>query len=389
MSDRRTLEEAVGIAREIAAGVTARNSDEVDRLRRWPEESLRALQQAGLGGLSVPQESGGFGLGLLALARVCEELGRACGSTAICFGMHCVGAAVIAAKATDRQKQEFLRPIAEGAHLTTLALSEPGTGAHFYIPQSSLRRVSAGEFEISGTKSFVTNGGKSDSMVVSVASGETDSTPGRFSCLVMDAHAPGASWLERGWDGFGMHGNAALAVELREARVPAANLLGSEGDQIWYVFSVIAPYFLMAMAGTYLGLATAGLEEARRHLRERRYSHTGSSLSDSALLQHRLGTLWAQVERTRRLLYHAAAEGDRGDDAALPAILSAKAEVADCAVSVLNEAMTLAGGRGYREAGALSRMLRDARAAHVMSPTTDILRTWTGRALLDLPLLAD
>ena len=226
-------------------------------------------------------------------------------------------------------------------------------------------------------------------MVVSVASGETESTPGRFSCLVMETRAPGAHWLERDWDGFGMHGNAALSVELREVRVPPANLLGREGDQIWYVFSVIAPYFLMAMAGTYLGIAAAGVEEARRHMLDRHYSHTGAALSESALLQHRLGTLWAQVERTRRLLYHAAAEGDGGNDSALPAILSAKAEVADCAVSVLNEAMTLAGGRGYREAGPLSRMLRDARAAHVMSPTTDILRTWTGRALLELPLLAD
>ena len=145
----------------------------------------------------------------------------------------------------------------------------------------------------------------------------------------------------------------------------------------------------MAMAGTYLGLVTGGLEETRAHLMRRHYSHSGASLSSHAVLQHRFGTLWANVERTRRLIYHAASAGDAGHSEALPALLSAKAEVATCAVDVLNECMTLLGGIGYREGTSMQRRLRDARAAHVMAPTTDILRTWTGRALLGLPILGD
>jgi alkylation response protein AidB-like acyl-CoA dehydrogenase len=97
--------------------------------------------------------------------------------------------------------------------------------------------------------------------------------------------------------------------------------------------------------------------------------------------------LWAQVEATRRLVYWAAEEGDSGGPETLPALTAAKAQVADTAVTVTNDAMTLVGGMGYRDRHPLERHLRDARAAHVMSPTTDILRTWTGRALLDVPLL--
>jgi alkylation response protein AidB-like acyl-CoA dehydrogenase len=67
----------------------------------------------------------------------------------------------------------------------------------------------------------------------------------------------------------------------------------------------------------------------------------------------------------------------------------AKADVGHTAVDVVNECMTLVGGTGYREGSVLHRLLRDARAAHVMSPTTDILYTWAGRALLDLPLLGE
>jgi alkylation response protein AidB-like acyl-CoA dehydrogenase len=70
-------------------------------------------------------------------------------------------------------------------------------------------------------------------------------------------------------------------------------------------------------------------------------------------------------------------------------LLSTKAEVAECVVSVVGQAMSLMGGRAYREHSRIERMHRDARAADVMAPTTDVLRIWTGRAILDLPLLAD
>jgi alkylation response protein AidB-like acyl-CoA dehydrogenase len=186
-----------------------------------------------------------------------------------------------------------------------------------------------------------------------------------------------------------MRGNASRTVELRNVAVPSRDLLGQPGDEIWYVFEVIAPYFLVAMAGTYLGIATAALEEARAHLTKRRYSLSGATLAQQPVLQHRLGTLWAEVERTRRLIYHAAVQGDTGASDAVIALLSAKAEVADCVVHVANEAMTLTGGIAYRENADLGRHLRDARAAHVMAPTTDLLRTWTGRLLLGLPLLGD
>jgi alkylation response protein AidB-like acyl-CoA dehydrogenase len=178
-------------------------------------------------------------------------------------------------------------------------------------------------------------------------------------------------------------------VTLDDVHLDADSLLGSPGDQIWYVFEVIAPYFLSSMAGTYLGVAQAALSEATQHLARRRHSHSGRSLAGESILQHRLGVLWAEVQATRQLVYWAADEADSGGPDALPALTAAKAQVADRAVEVVNEAMTLVGGIGYRDRSPLERHLRDARAAHVMSPTTDILRTWTGRALLDIPLLGD
>ena len=365
--------------------MVAPRAEREDAEALWPEPAMRALADAGLTGLHVPEALGGHGEGLAGLVAVSEVLARESPSTALCYAMHCVGTAVIAAKATDHQKQAYLEPIARGEHVTTIALSEPGTGAHFYIPQTRLTREDDG-FVLNGTKSFVTNGGHADSYVVSTATEADGGMEGAFSCVLVDGGAPGLEWQDQ-WLGLGMRSNSSLTVRLDGLRVPHGNLLGEEGDQLWYVFEVIAPYFLVAMAGTYLGVAHASFEIAREHLGSRRHAHSGELLGSAPVLAHRLGELWTELEKTRRLVYSAAESADAGDPGALVAVLACKAAAGDAAVGIANEAMTLAGGIGYRENSKLARMLRDARASHVMAPTTDILKTWVGRALLNLPLV--
>lgn len=358
-------------------------AEHVDTFASWPEAGMRALAAEGLTGLTVPAQLGGHGQGLLGLAAVTETLGLACSSTAMCFGMHCVATAVIAAKANADHEERYLRPIARGEHLTTLALSETGTGAHFFVPQTRMEAVDD-VFQLHGTKQFVTSGGHVDSYVVSTA-GQQDTEDGEFSCLLVDADAAGLVWGP-GWTGLGMRGNSSRSLTLNGVGVPARNLLGAEGDQVWYVFEVIAPYFLTAMAGTYLGVAQAALDLTLQHMKARQYAHSGQSLSGVEILQHRIGQLWMQVARSRLLLRHAARLGDLGSPDALTAILASKADAANTAVNVTNEAMTLGGGMAYRANSTLTRLLRDARASHVMSPTTDMLTVWTGRSALGLPL---
>lgn len=381
-------DELIEKAKILASGIVAEEAPDVDEHGKWPEHSIRAIQEAGLGGLVVPKECGGLGQGLYGLVRIGEVLGQVSGSTSLCFGMHCVGSAVIAAKATESQKKQYLEPIAEGRHLTTLTLSEPGTGAHFYYPQTQLLPLPDQKFMVKGKKSFITNGGHADSYVVSTLAAHPDAAPSQFSCVVVDKDTKGMVWGPE-WTGLGMRGNSSRSLELKDAIIPGDRLLGEQGDQLWYIFNVVAPYFLIAMSGTYLGIAQAAFEEARRHLMSRIYSHSGAGLGQVHILQHRIGSLWAKIERTRRLMYHAAAEGDKGEFSALPAILSAKAEVACCVTEVVNEAMTLSGGIAYQQRSRLEVLLRDARAAHVMSPTTDLLYTWLGRAILEQPILAD
>ncbi|MFC3609712.1 acyl-CoA dehydrogenase family protein [Stutzerimonas tarimensis] len=360
-------------------------AEEVDREGRWPSHSMQALAASGLTGLQVPLEQGGLGQGLLGLSVITEVIGKACPSSALCFGMHCVGTAVIAAKATEHQRNRYLRAIAEGQHITSLALSESGSGAHFYLPETTIR-TEGQAFVLDGTKQFVTSGGHADSYVISTVANDIAGEAGDFSCVIVDRDTPGLEW-QAPWDGFGMRGNSSRSLRLNGVRVPTNNLLGEPGDQVWYVFEVVAPYFLMAMAGTFLGIAQAALDATGQHLRTRRYSHSGESLRHIESIQLRYAQMWTALEKSRALVREAARLGDLGEAQALPFLLSCKADAAETAVFLANEAMTLGGGMAYRENSRVAQILRDARASHVMSPTTDLLKLWAGRNLLGLPLL--
>ncbi len=373
-------------AARIAAEVLQPNADHVDRDAEWPALGLRALADAGLAGLHVPRRHGGLEEGLLALAVVNEELGAACSSTAMCFGMHYVATKVLAAKATPSQAQRYLKPIAEGGHITTLALSEPETGAHFYLPRARLCAEDGGGFRLEGHKSFVTNGGRADSYVVSATPPGRELDPGSFSCVVLDADTPGLKWGQA-WRGLGMRGNSSREVVFENVRTPSGNLLGSEGDELWYVFEIVAPYFLIAMSGVYLGIARAALDLVVAHLTGRKHEHVHQALSANAALSDQVADLWLRIERARQLVQHAARLGDAGSAQAPQALFAAKIDVAETAVAVTSGAVMLAGGRGYADNGAIARLLRDAQAAHVMSPTTHLLRSWLGHTVLGLPLL--
>jgi isovaleryl-CoA dehydrogenase len=380
------LPELVEQAETIARDVLRPNAEEEDREALWPEPAMRALAATGLMGLNAPVTAGGHGLGLEALVSVARVLARENPSAALCYAMHCVGTAVIAAKATPAQHERFLEPIAAGQHITTLALSEPGTGAHFYFPETRIE-PDGPEYVVEGVKSFITNGGHADSYVMSTAAADGgDAGEGMFSAVLVEAESPGLAWQEP-WRGFGMRGNSSRTVRLERVRIPRENLLGEDGDQLWYVFEVVAPYFLAAMAGTYLGIAEAAVDLAAEHLGSRRHSHTGELLGANPILAAELGSMWIDLESARQLVLTAGRRADAAADDGLLGVLACKAAATRAAVDLTNRAMTLSGGIEYRENSQLSRLLRDARAGHVMGPTTHVLETWLGRALLGMPLL--
>lgn len=372
------------LADEISREVLKLRAAGIDERCEWPGESLKVLADRGLLGLHIPMRLGGEEQGLLALAVICEALAKGCSSTSMCYGMHCVATAVIVAKATPYHEERFLAAIAGQGRIASLALSEPGTGSHFYFPQCGLAE-DGDSFVLSGEKQFVTSGGHADFYIVSTGTAQSGSV-GEFNCLVVEKERPGMEW-QAPWRGFGMRGNSSRGLRLDDVRVPKENLLGREGDQIWYVFEVITPYFLMAMAGTYLGIAQAALDYVLDHAKRRRYAHSGKALAQETVISAEISRLWLTVEAARGVVYRAARLVDSGDSQALVPVFMAKVAAAEAATQVTQDGLRLGGGTAYRDNSELTRLLRDASASHVMSPTTDILKTWAGRALLGLPIL--
>ena len=356
-----------GIAAEAAA---------VDRERRFPAASLRALGEAGLLGLTVPREHGGAGGGLAALAESCEAVGGACASTGMTYLMHAVTAATVAGGGGARAG-ELLRALAAG-RIGTLAFSERGTGAHFYAPELRAARDGDGRLRISGRKSFVTSGGHAGLYIVLVQGEEG------VDCFALDGGAEGLSFDGR-WEGLGMAGNSSVAMTLDDVVVGDDDRIGAPGAAGELVFGVVAPFFLVGLAAVNVGIAGAAAAAATAHAAARAYAD-GSTLAEVQSVQHQLADLDIAVRQARLLVREAAALGDAGDAAALVAIMEAKVAATEAARAVTETALEVCGGQGYTPALPLERHLRDARAGAVMAPTNGVLRSWIGKALAGLPV---
>src|SRR5438128_494279 len=132
MSERGDLKQAESVAREVLA----QHAVDVDRTARWPSESVTALGQAGLLGLTIPADLGGSGAGVRTFAAVARILAERCASTAMIYLMHVCGVQVILGAAGFPRRAAVLRDVAAGRHLCTLAFSEKGSRSHFWAPVS-------------------------------------------------------------------------------------------------------------------------------------------------------------------------------------------------------------------------------------------------------------
>jgi isovaleryl-CoA dehydrogenase len=360
-------------AERIAAG-----AKDVDREYAFPSAALEALADAGALGITVPEEHGGAGGGLTALAQACETVGAACASSGMVYLMHAVTAATIAGGGSANAGG-YLRSLASGERVGTLAFSERGTGAHFYAPGLQAEHHNGG-VRISGRKSFVTSGGHADLYLVLVQSASGEG----LDCFAVEREADGVLF-DGVWRGMGMAGNSSIALELTDVDVDEAARVGEAGAGAGLVFDVVAPYFLVGLASVNVGIAAAALKSAVDHAAKRTYGD-GSVLAEVQTIQHLIADMDIAVRSTRLLVREAAALGDAGDAGALVPIMEAKVAATDTAASVTQRALEVCGGQGYTPALPIERHLRDARAGAVMAPTNGVLRNWIGKALAGLPV---
>jgi alkylation response protein AidB-like acyl-CoA dehydrogenase len=348
----------------------------------WPERSIRALAQAGLLGLTAPSASGSGG-SMRQFAEGLEKIAMHCASTAMIYLMHTCATQVIVASASPK-RSELLEQIKSGKAVGTLAFSEKGSRSHFWAPVSRASRNSHGAI-LNCDKSFVTSAGHADYYVVS--SGSIDGKGGTDSTLyLVEKNTPGIEW-SRPWNGVGLRGNASGPMVIRDCHVDESVRLTNEGEGFAAMMQVVLPWFQIGSAAVSIGIAEASFSGAVAHTSTASLEHLNETLAASVPgIRTRLARMRLAIDSARAYLDHTLARIEKGAPDTMLFVLGSKAMAAEMALTVTDEAMRACGGAAFSHDLWIERNFRDARAASVMAPTTDILYDFIGKAVTGLPL---
>ena len=359
--------------KELAAGLAARElaprAGETDSKRHFPRASLDGLKGAGLWGLRVDKDKGGLGADLLSTCLVVEELAKKCPSTAMCYKMHVEAAELISRQHTDYQAESFVRKIASGDILCTVAGGETSGKGDDWVPTM---RVSAVSKQGDGyrldniRKSYVTSAGEASHYFMLCRVGE-EAKPHQLTALFIEADK--IDWETVGeWNGLGMRGNNSMPIRFNGV-VPEGNRLGEEGAALKYLGAVMMPVVALTYGAAYLGVASGAYELAMEEAKK--VYPSGASRLDNPINQRRMAELSAKIEAARALLHVAAAAGDAGKVAAPLPYLQAKVSCSEAAVLVTQELMTMFGGTAFAARLPFERYFRDARAGMIMGLAND------------------
>jgi alkylation response protein AidB-like acyl-CoA dehydrogenase len=374
----------LSVNQKISREVLRPRADQVDQSRRFPRENIEALGKAGLLGLLVPTQNGGAGATLAEMSNALDVLSQSCSSTAMVVLMHYCATAVICAKGSENLKRHLLPVVARGEHLTTLALSEAGSGGHFYAPVSEVTR-NGKQKRLSALKSFVTSAGEANSYVVSARkAGAASPTESDLYLIFNDARG----FTARGrFEGLGLTGNATAPMSLDDVAIDDENRLGPEGSGFQTMMEVVLPHFQIGVASVSLGIATAAFQAATAHVTERKYEHAGgATLSSIPRVQFLEAEMALELNSARAYLSETIRKAMAGDPHVLADLLGIKVRATEACLAVVSRAMTLGGGSAFGRRGGLERLFRDSQAAAVMGPSSDVLKDFIGKVCLGLPL---
>ncbi len=357
--------------------VVASAAVEIDQNGSFPRAAIDALGKAGLLGLISSPEVGGMGQGHRAAAQIIERLARECASTAMVVCMHYAGAAVIEAHGP----LDVREAIAAGRHLTTLAFSEQGSRSHFWAPISTAV-ASNGHVELAARKSWATAAGEATSYVWS---SKPLAVEGASTLWLVPADAAGLH-VTAPFNGLGLRGNSSSPVVAEDVAIPRAAMLGPDGGGFDVMMGIVLPYFQVMNAAFSIGTMEAATTKAAAHVAGTRLQHLDQSLADLPTIRAYLARMRIKTDMARALLLDTLTALESGRDDTMLRVLEVKAAAGEASTEVTDLAMRVCGGAAFRKDVGVERHFRDARAATVMAPTTDVLYDFIGKAICGLPL---
>jgi alkylation response protein AidB-like acyl-CoA dehydrogenase len=370
--EQRAMRDAV---REVAREEIRPTAAAADREQEFPEDVWDGLADIGVTALTTPEEYDGLAVDRLTYAVVNEELAWGSLSVATALSVHCLATSCIAEFGAERHRDRYLSDMANGRPVGAFALSEPGAGSNPAEMQTEARREGQ-QYVINGTKQWITNGERSDVVVLFAKTDRED--PNSVTQFLVPKEADGLSVGPKEKK-LGLRASDTTALEFDEVVIPADNRLTAEGEGLAAAFHILTGGRI-GIAAQSVGLAQSALDDAVEYAADR--EQFGRSIDQIQTIRHKLADMETGVSAARALTRDAARRMDRGESARAHAS-KAKLFASETAMEVTNEAVQIHGGYGYTTDFDVERYYRDAKVTTIYEGTSEIQKEVIARDLLD------
>ncbi|MEW1909219.1 acyl-CoA dehydrogenase family protein [Kitasatospora sp. NPDC085895] len=365
-------EDLISLTREIADRELAPRVDRHENDETYPEGLFALLGKAGLLGLAYPEEYGGGGQPYEVYLQVLEELAARWAAVAVATSVHTLACHPLYAFGTDEQKGRWLPDMLAGAAIGGYSLSEPQAGSDAASLNCKAEAVEGG-YRITGTKAWITHGGKADFYALFART-----APGAkgVSCFL----APGATeglTFGKPERKMGLQAVPTTSAFWDGAVLDADRLIGAEGQGLQIAFSALDNGRL-GIAACATGLAQAALDAAVDYANER--TTFGRKIIDHQGLGFLLADMAAAVDSARATYLDAARRRDAGRPFSRQASV-AKLIATDAAMKVTTDAVQVLGGYGYTRDFPVERHMREAKIMQIFEGTNQIQRLVISRGL--------
>lgn len=343
---------------------------QTDHEGKLPLDVIKKMAPLGLLSLPVPEADGGPGLDTISITIAIEELGRACGSTALSVAAHnglCVGPLVNFG--TAAQKETYLPTLTSGDSLGALALTEPGAGSDLAGGVRTTAILEEGEWVINGSKAWITNPSLAPIILTLCRSTGQGAGSRGFNLIIVETNRPGLT-INPPEKKMGLKGSPTHMLTYNQVRVPQENLLGEAGHGLYQALATLdgGRITIGAMA---VGLAQAALDEAVRYAQQR--ETFGQPLAGHQAIQTMIADMSTEIAAARLLVYQAAWLKDQNEDYKQAAAM-AKLFASETAERAAFKAIQIHGGYGYSAEFPVERIYRDQRLLTIGEGTSEILR---------------
>jgi alkylation response protein AidB-like acyl-CoA dehydrogenase len=362
--------------REFAETEIGPHVMEWDEAQQFPMELLPKLASLGLTGITYPEEFGGAGMSTVDYCICIEEIARVCPAIALSVAAHnglCT--AHISMFGNDAQKQQYLPRLVRGEVLGAWGLTEAGAGSDAAgMRTTAIRQGNC--WALNGAKTFITHGRIGGVMVVIAI---TDRAKGHrgISAFIVEHGTPGMSAGKKE-NKLGMRASDTSEVVFENCRIPAAQLLGEEGQGFINTLQVLDSGRI-GIAALSVGLAQGAYEAALRYAKERR--QFGQPIASFQAIQWKLADDATRIEAARWLTYRAAYLKDRGARTTKESSI-AKLFASEIAVKAADDSVQIHGGYGFVKDYPAEKYFRDVKLLTIGEGTSEIQRLVIARQLL-------